>query len=93
MLGFGVGIYWKLTWSIIIPIALLLIFIYAMVLYEPLVTDDKEPYPPGVMGKLQIINQIINIISIITIRFYSCRLGHCVHSNLSTYRMGSLCSD
>ncbi len=50
MLGFGVGIYWKLTWSIIIPIALSVIFIYAMVLYQPLKTGDGEYYPPGVMG-------------------------------------------
>lgn len=51
MLGYGVGIYWKLTWSIIIPVALSAIFIYAMVLYEPLKTYDGEPYPPGAIGK------------------------------------------
>ena len=54
MLGFGVGIYWKLSWSIIIPAALSVIFIYAMVLYEPLKTGDGEPFPPGVMGKLNL---------------------------------------
>ncbi|KAI9551816.1 hypothetical protein GHT06_022155 [Daphnia sinensis] len=47
MLGFGLGIYWKLTWCIFIPIALAVIFIYAMVVYEPLKTDDGEPYPPS----------------------------------------------
>lgn len=31
MLSFGLGIYWKLTWCIFIPIALAVIFIYAMV--------------------------------------------------------------
>ncbi|XP_057375161.1 sodium-dependent nutrient amino acid transporter 1-like [Daphnia carinata] len=47
MLDFGLGIYWKLTWCIFIPIALAVIFIYAMVVYEPLKTDDGEPYPPS----------------------------------------------
>ena len=50
MLGFGVGIYWKLTWSIIVPIALMVIFVYSMVTFETLYTDDKEPYPVGATG-------------------------------------------
>ncbi|XP_046631270.1 sodium-dependent nutrient amino acid transporter 1-like [Daphnia pulicaria] len=47
MLGFGLGIYWKFTWCFLIPIALAVIFIYAMIVYEPLKTDDGEPYPPA----------------------------------------------
>lgn len=31
MLDFGLGIYWKFTWCIFIPVALSVIFIYAMV--------------------------------------------------------------
>lgn len=34
MLGFGLGIYWKFTWCILIPIALTVIFIYAVSLYR-----------------------------------------------------------
>jgi len=45
MLGFGVSIYWKLTWGFIIPIALIVIFVYAMVTYTPLKTDDEQDYP------------------------------------------------
>jgi hypothetical protein len=71
MLGFGLGIYWKFTWCFLIPIALAVIFIYAvsiqklivtpgikfillslqMIVYEPLKTDDGEPYPPAANGK------------------------------------------
>lgn len=50
MLRMGLGIYWKFTWCIFIPIALLAIFIYAMASYEPMETDDDEYYPPGVTG-------------------------------------------
>lgn len=50
MLGFGVGIYWKATWAIIIPIGLLSIFIYAMVQYQPMKTDNGEFYPVGITG-------------------------------------------
>lgn len=50
MLGFGLGIYWKFTWCIFIPIALSVIFIYAMVVYEPLKTDDGEYYPVAATG-------------------------------------------
>lgn len=51
MFGYGLGIYWKYTWCILIPIALLVIFIYAMVNYEPIMTDDGQTYPPGVSGR------------------------------------------
>lgn len=50
MLGFGLGIYWKFTWFIFIAVALAVIFVYAMIVYEPLKTDDGEYYPPGAMG-------------------------------------------
>uniref|UniRef100_A0A0P5K3J4 Transporter n=1 Tax=Daphnia magna TaxID=35525 RepID=A0A0P5K3J4_9CRUS len=48
MLDFGLGIYWKYTWCIFIPIALLVIFIYAMVSYMPMRTGDGQVYPSGV---------------------------------------------
>lgn len=55
MLKFGLGIYWKFTWCIFIPIALLVIFIYAMIVYTPLKTDDGEPYPASANGKFSSI--------------------------------------
>lgn len=50
MLGFGLGLYWKLTWGIIVPVALLVIFIYSMAFPDELVTDDGKPLPPAAMG-------------------------------------------
>ncbi|KZS15995.1 Sodium- and chloride-dependent neutral and basic amino acid transporter B(0+) [Daphnia magna] len=50
MLGFGLGIYWKFTWSIFIAVALVVIFVYAMIVFEPLKTDNGEYYPPSVMA-------------------------------------------
>lgn len=50
MLRMGLGIYWKFTWSLFIPVALLGIFIYAMVSYQPMKTDDGNEYPAGVTG-------------------------------------------
>jgi hypothetical protein len=40
MLNSGLGIYWKFTWTIFIPVALSFIFVYAMVNYGPLKTAD-----------------------------------------------------
>lgn len=51
MLGFGVGIYWKLTWGIVLPLGLLVIFVYAMVVYQPLVTDNLQPHPVEAIGR------------------------------------------
>ncbi|EFX84368.1 hypothetical protein DAPPUDRAFT_46779 [Daphnia pulex] len=48
MLNMGLGIYWKYTWCIFIPIALLVIFIYAMIVYMPMKTADGQDYPVGV---------------------------------------------
>ena len=56
MLGFGVSIYWKLTWCFIVPIFLLVIFIYAMIDYKPDETDDDQPFPEGVSGNLLLLN-------------------------------------
>lgn len=50
MLEFGLGVYWKFTWCIFIPLALMVIFVYAMVNYESMKTDDGEYYPAGVNG-------------------------------------------
>jgi len=52
MLGFGVGIYWKLTWGIVLPLGLLVIFVYAMVVYQPLVTDNGEFHPIEATSKI-----------------------------------------
>jgi hypothetical protein len=38
MLGFGLGIYWKFTWCFLIPIALAVIFIYAVSIQKLIVT-------------------------------------------------------
>ena len=53
MLNSGLGIYWKFTWTIFIPVALSVIFIYAMVTYEPLKTPDG-PFPIGATGMTKI---------------------------------------
>jgi solute carrier family 6 amino acid transporter-like protein 5/7/9/14 len=50
MLNMGLGIYWKYTWCIFIPIALLVIFIYAMIVYMPMKTADGQDYPVVVSG-------------------------------------------
>lgn len=52
MLEFGLGVYWKFTWCIFIPLALTVIFIYAMVSYEPMKTDDGEYYPASANGNV-----------------------------------------
>lgn len=93
MLGFGVGIYWKLTWSIIIPIALSIIFIYSMVLYEPLTTGDGEPYPPGVMGKSSFHLTIFYTESTSSLFSYftSGGLGNCSDRYFATSRVGLVC--
>ena len=55
MLGFGISIYWKLTWTIIIPIALLVIFVDALIDYQPMVTDNGKPYPAEDTGHLILV--------------------------------------
>jgi len=50
MLNYGLGIYWKFTWTIFIPVALSVIFIYAMVTYKPLETSKDNPFPVAATG-------------------------------------------
>jgi hypothetical protein len=57
MLNMGLGIYWKFTWCIFIPFALLVIFVYAMVVYKPMQTADGQDYPAGVTGN---VNSVLN---------------------------------
>lgn len=47
MLNIGLGIYWKFTWCIFLPLSLTVIFIYAMTAYKPLETSPNVPYPVG----------------------------------------------
>jgi solute carrier family 6 amino acid transporter-like protein 5/7/9/14 len=51
MLDFGLGIYWKFTWCLFIPVGLSVIFVYAMVSYKPITTDDGLPIAVGATGK------------------------------------------
>lgn len=50
MLGFGIGLYWKVTWALVLPIGLTLIFIYAMIDYEPMKTANGNVYPAAALG-------------------------------------------
>lgn len=36
MLGIKLGIYWKFSWGIFIPLSLLTIFVYSLATFEPL---------------------------------------------------------
>jgi solute carrier family 6 amino acid transporter-like protein 5/7/9/14 len=49
MLNIKLWNYWKLTWAYIIPITLLIIFVYTSATY---VVDDigPGPYPPAIIG-------------------------------------------
>ena len=87
MLGFGVSIYWKLTWCFIVPIFLLVIFIYAMIVYKPEKTDDGQPFPEGVSGKLLLLNFLINLNIYLV---FSCRMGIGCCGDCPNSRMGNM---
>ena len=51
MLRMGLGTYWKFSWAIFIPIALTIIFIYYLVTFTNLKTDNGLVYPGQYLGK------------------------------------------
>lgn len=91
MCGYGLGIYWKLTWSFIVPIGLLVIFVYAMVVYEPLNTDNEKPYPAEATGECCIIHwSTSGLILFWTISRRLGTSGHCGSADSCVGLMGSL---
>lgn len=45
------GVYWRICWACIIPIVLLMVFIYFLITLEEL-TYESKPYPAYVIGKV-----------------------------------------
>lgn len=53
MLKRKVGIYWRISWSLVTPIVLIFILIYFLVSIERL-KYDKYDYPDSALGELKI---------------------------------------
>ena len=49
MLGIRLGIYWKFTWGIFIPISLMGIFIYSFFNFPAFETKSKYSYPSSLV--------------------------------------------
>jgi hypothetical protein len=94
MLNMGLGIYWKYTWCIFIPIALLVIFIYAMIVYMPMKTADGQDYPVGVSGIVNknICKSYFFFFNFFAFAIVSCWMGYRCHRHSTNSWMGSLCS-
>nr|CAI5822970.1 unnamed protein product [Callosobruchus analis] len=45
-----VGIYWRVRWAVLMPVLLIVIYIYFIFTQKPLVYGDNQPYPIGLQG-------------------------------------------
>lgn len=53
MLGFGLGLYWKFSWAIFVPLSLTIIFIYFMsAQFQHPQTGDGQVFPQEYLGKM-----------------------------------------
>lgn len=50
MLGIRLGIYWKFTWGIFIPLSLMAIFVYSLINFRTFVAPDGYHYPAALVS-------------------------------------------
>lgn len=59
-----VGIYWRICWGVIMPVLLIVIFVYFIATLEPLTYGiDDLLYPDGITGMLK---SVVNILQLLT---------------------------
>ncbi len=50
MLGIRLGIYWKFTWGVFIPVSLVCIFVYSLANFRTFVAPDGYHYPTSLVA-------------------------------------------
>lgn len=49
MMGQPVRLHWRISWGIVAPLLMLVIFVYALVIFQPL-TYNNQTFPTGIYG-------------------------------------------
>lgn len=49
MMGQSVRLHWRISWGVIAPLLMLVIFVYALVIFQPLKYNEQE-FPAGIYG-------------------------------------------